>query len=102
MSRFKPKRWARPRSHAARELAAGGAPDGVVLVTEILKDLWHSGLRRPSWARYAKKHGWMTSAEYYAMEATERDTCGDVTRQLYAESPFFRMLKKDTNFGASA
>lgn len=96
--RFKPKQWERPRSRRAKTVAAAralGVDPFTIPVADILKDIYHAGLRRPSWARLAYGRGWMTGPEYYALPATERDPKGDITRLLYAESPFFRMLKKD-------
>jgi hypothetical protein len=98
--RFKPKQWARPRSRRWREEQAGGVPGGLVMAAEILKDIYHDGRRRPAWARLAKKHGWMTSTEYYALDPTEE--APSLIDWLYRESPMFGMLKKDASFGSAA
>lgn len=95
--RFQPKQWARPRGRRWREEQAAEALGVEVYqfrAAEILKDIYHCGYRRPSWARLARARGWMTDVEYYELEATERDPSGDVTRLLYEESPFFKMLSK--------
>lgn len=86
--RHQPKKFAPPRSRRAREAAA--PPYGF---TEILKECWHDGWRRPEWARLAHKQGWMTSGDFYAIEATER--VESHLDWLYRESPFFAMIKKE-------
>lgn len=88
MSRWQPKRWARPRSRRARE-GVGLAFSAI----EILKDIWHDGFRRPWWARLAYERGWMTAEAYYEIEPTE--VAPNPFAVLYENSPFFALLKKE-------
>jgi hypothetical protein len=88
-----PKRWSRPRSRRWRE---EHGPD--VSLTDILKETYPQAggieYRRPEWARTARKFGWMTIGEFYALKPEPTGRTHPGLEMLYGESPFLRMLKK--------
>ncbi len=105
MSRFRPKRWRRPRSRRAREHDArerlGVGPN--VGCYEILKEVYQEGpdeWLRPLWAREAHKHGWLTSAEYWDLEPEPTGRKIPGLWMLYEQSSLLGLVKKDTNFAA--
>lgn len=98
--RWSPKSWPSPRSRRTREAheAAAFGYSMTVATTEILKELYPDGresFTRPAWAKLAKKHGWMSSARYYSMKATEPAKGRPIMELMYANSPFVALLKKD-------
>jgi hypothetical protein len=98
MSRWSPKQWTRPRSRAWRD-----ARSPHVDLYEMIREMWPAGggaLERPAWAKLARKHGWMTRGDYYALPEDEwvPSTEPGIYEQLYRPSPFFQMLRKSANF----
>ena len=87
MNRRSPKRWARPRSRRWRQ---ENAPPFTHV--DIIKDVWSNGWERPDWAKTARKFGWITLGDYYAIRPTKK--VPGLSDLLYQQSPFFQMLSR--------
>ena len=66
--------------------------------TEILKEHYSIGFRRPWWARLAHDRGWMSVTEYYAHDLTEEDQREAFMQAMYEPSAFFAIMPKDDTF----
>lgn len=96
-----PKRFARPRSRAAREALY---PAPARLTTEsaykTIKRIWSDKpqriMDRPEWAKVSLKFGWLTTRGFAAVPEfwTGRMT-PSISEALYRESPLLGLLKKD-------
>lgn len=104
--RTRPSHRRNDRNYVGGPKAYRRAPVTTVSATEIIKECWpkHSLSGGPvmerSWAaKLARERHWISWSQYFAMPL--QDT-GRVARGLanlvYAESPLFAMLKRDTTF----
>ena len=104
-ARWSPKSWTRPRSRAWRE-AHSAAPriDFAKESARVLKRLYSSEpqpeMAYPPWALTARKFGWLTSRDFYAvpMVRTGRMTPG-IRESLYREMPMLGLKPKTKNWG---
>ncbi len=84
-----PRAW-RTRSDRAMR-ATGWSSDDIL--ARILKGLWSPIGPKPPWALAAYRRHWITQAELLSVENVPGPTFLDL---IYAPSPIFGMLRKET------
>lgn len=84
-----PRAW---RTRADREMAATGWSESEVHL-QIIKRTWTPmGEQRPAWAEAAYDRHWITLAAYLQIPNEPGKSAFDL---IYAESPLYRLLKKE-------
>lgn len=85
------------------------AASTTVSSAELLKELWpqHNLSGGPIWerswaAKLARDRHWITWAQYFAFPIENTGRVAPSMFGIYDESPFFKLFKKDTTWGASA
>ncbi len=90
-----------PKGHAPRwGRIISSEPVTLISSVDILKDIYTNGWQRPWWAKLARDRHWMTWTAYYEVPMSE--PAPRLTDILYAENPFYKILKKDSGFYESS